>query len=106
MQRAIDETTRRRRVQEQYNTIHGITPEGIQKKIADSRLAGSHEALPGIETEDVEIGKLSPEGMKRYVEELTDQMDLAARNLEFELAAKIRDKLTEINQVRKLQKKK
>ncbi|HEX3099402.1 MAG TPA: excinuclease ABC subunit UvrB [Patescibacteria group bacterium] len=106
MQRAIDETTRRRKVQEAYNTKHGITPEGIIKKIQDSRLAGSHEALPGIETEDVEIGKLSPQGMKHYIEELTDQMELASQNLEFELAAKIRDKLVEINQVRKLQKKK
>jgi excinuclease ABC subunit B len=106
MQRAIDETTRRRKVQEEYNTAHGITPEGIIKKIQDSRLAGSHEALPGIGTEDVEIGKLSPEGMKHYVDELTDQMELASKNLEFELAGKIRDKLVEINQVRKLQKKK
>ncbi len=76
-----------------------------QKKIQDSRLAGSHEALPGADMEEVNIGKLSPEGMKNYIEELTDQMDLASRNLEFELAAKIRDKLEEINQVRRLQKK-
>lgn len=106
MQRAIDETTRRRKVQEAYNTAHGITPEGIIKAIQDSRLAGSHEALPGIDTEDVEIGKLSPQGMKNYIEELNDQMELASQNLEFELAAKIRDKLVEINQVRKLQNKK
>jgi excinuclease ABC subunit B len=106
MQRAIDETTRRRKLQEAYNKKHGITPEGIQKAIQDSRLAGSHEALPGAETEVVDISKLSPEGMKHYVDELTDQMELASRNLEFELAAKIRDKLVEINQVRKLQKKK
>ncbi len=105
MQRAIDETTRRRKVQEEYNTKHGITPEGIQKKIQDSRLAGSHEALPGADLEEVDVGKLSPEGMKNYIEELTDQMDLAARNLEFELAAKLRDRLEEINQVRRLQKK-
>ena len=106
MERAINETKRRRKVQESYNTKHGITPEGIIKKIQDSRLAGSHEALPGIDTEDVEIGKLSPQGMKHYVEELTDQMELASKNMEFELAAKIRDKLVEINQVRKLQNKK
>lgn len=105
MQRAIDETTRRRKVQEEYNTKHGITPEGIQKKIQDSRLAGSHEALPGAEVEEVDIGKLSPEGMKNYIDELNDQMDLASKNLEFELAAKIRDRLTEIDQVRRLQKK-
>ncbi len=106
MQRAIDETTRRRKVQEAYNKKHGITPEGIIKKIAESRLAGSKEALPGADVEEVDIGKLTPVAMKHYVDELTDQMELASRNLEFELAAKIRDKITEINQVRRLQKKK
>ncbi|HEX3096050.1 MAG TPA: excinuclease ABC subunit UvrB [Patescibacteria group bacterium] len=106
MERAINETKRRRKLQESYNTKHGITPEGIQKKITDSRLAGSHEALPGAELEEVNIGKLSPQGMKAYIDELNDQMELASRNLEFELAAKIRDRITEINQVRKLQKKK
>ena len=105
MQRAMDETTRRRKVQEEYNTKHGITPESIQKKIQDSRLAGSHEALPGGDAEELDVGKLSPEGIKRYVEELTDQMDLASKNLEFELAARMRDRITEINQMRRLQKK-
>lgn len=105
MQRAIDETTRRRKVQEEYNAKHGITPESIQKKIQDSRLAGSHEALPGGDAEELDVGKLSPEGIKRYVEELTDQMELASKNLEFELAARMRDRITEINQMRRLQKK-
>ena len=105
MQRAIDETTRRRKVQEEYNTKHGITPEGIIKKIAETRLAGSKEALPGADMEEIDIGRLTPEALKHYVDELTDQMELASRNLEFELAAKIRDKITEINQMRRLQKK-
>lgn len=106
MQRAIDETTRRRKVQEEYNTAHGITPEGIQKKIQDSRLAGSHEeSLAGADVEEVDVGRLTPEAMKQYIIELEDQMDLASRNLEFELAAKLRDKITEIKQVQRLQKK-
>lgn len=106
MQRAIDETTRRRKIQEIYNKKHGITPEGIQKKIQDSRLAGSHEeSLPGAEVEDVNVGDLTPQGLKVYIDELTDQMNLAAQNLEFELAAKMRDRLEEIKNVQKLQKK-
>jgi excinuclease ABC subunit B len=105
MKRAMDETIRRRKVQEEYNAKHGITPESIQKKIQDSRLAGSHEALPGGDAEELDVGKLSPEGIKRYVEELTDQMELASKNLEFELAARMRDRITEINQMRRLQKK-
>ena len=106
MQRAIDETTRRRKIQEIYNKKHGITPEGIQKKIQDSRLAGSHEeSLPGAEVEDVNVGDLTPQGLKVYIDELTDQMNLAAQNLEFELAAKMRDRLEEIKNMQKLQKK-
>lgn len=105
MQRAIDETTRRRKIQEEYNTKHGITPEGIIKKIAETRLAGNKEALPGADIEEVNINNLDPKAMKMYIDELTDQMELASKNLEFELAAKLRDRITEINQVRRLQKK-
>lgn len=106
MQRAIEETTRRRKLQEAFNKKHGITPEGIKKKIADSRLAGSYEALSGADVEEVDVSRLTPQAMKNYVDELNDQMDLASKNLEFELAAKIRDHITEINQVQRLQKKK
>lgn len=105
MERAISETTRRRKVQEEYNSKHGITPESIQKKIQDSRLAGSHEALAGADVEEVDITKLNPEGLKQYILELTDQMELASQNLEFELAAKMRDRLIEVKQVQKLKKK-
>ncbi len=104
MQRAIDETTRRRKIQEQYNQDHGITPASIQKAIADTRLAGGRvpEALPGIETREVDPGKLNKTELKFYLEELNDQMDLAAKNLEFELAASLRDKIAEIKKLKKL----
>ena len=107
MQRAITETERRRKVQEAFNAKHGITPASIQKKISETRLAGSHEedSLPGAEIETVDVTRLTPDATKRYIEELTDQMELASKNLEFELAAKLRDRITEINQVRKLKKK-
>ncbi|MCL5775275.1 MAG: excinuclease ABC subunit B, partial [Patescibacteria group bacterium] len=45
MQSAIDETTRRRKVQETYNKKHGITPQGIMKKISEGRLAGAKAAI-------------------------------------------------------------
>ncbi len=105
MQRAITETERRRKLQEAFNKKHGITPAGIKKKIADTRLAGSHEALPAADIEEVDVAKLDPKALKMYMDELSDQMDLAAKNLEFELAAKIRDRLSEITQMRRLQKK-
>lgn len=105
MQRAIDETTRRRKIQEAYNKKHGITPESVIKKVQDTRLAGSHEALAGADIEEVKINNLTPSALKNYITELSDQMDLASQNLEFELAAKLRDRISEIKQVRKLQKK-
>ncbi len=105
MSAAIEETTRRRKIQEKYNTDHGITPESIQKKIADSRLAGSHESLPPINPNELDPTKLSDSEVKLYIEELSDQMDLASKNLEFELAAKIRDQITEIKQIQKMKKK-
>ncbi len=104
MERAIKETTRRRKIQEAYNTKHGITPASIQKAITESRLAGSHEVIPD-EPKEIDVTRLDKDELKFYVAELTDQMELAAKNMEFELAAKIRDKITEINKVRKLRNK-
>ncbi len=106
MKAAIDETTRRRKIQEAYNTKHGITPESIQKKIADSRLAGSHKEVAPVNPNELDPTKLSMDEVKLYIAELNDQMDLASRNLEFELAAKLRDQITEIKQIQKMRKKK
>lgn len=105
MKAAIDETTRRRKIQEDYNTEHGITPESIIKKIAESRLAGKKESLPGSDTKEIDVGKLNKDELKVYILELSEQMDLAARNMEFELAAELRDRITEIKQLQKLKKK-
>jgi excinuclease ABC subunit B len=106
MEAAIGETKRRRQIQEAFNHQHGITPQTIQKKIAESRLAGSKEALPGDGSagNNVDVTKLDKDELKYYVAELTDQMDLAAKNMEFELAAQLRDRISEINKIRKLKK--
>ncbi len=105
MQRAIAETVRRREIQEAYNKAHGITPASIQKKIAESRLAGGKETAIEANLDEVDVTTLEMDKLKYYIEELTDQMELAAKNLEFELAAQIRDKLEEINKLRKLKKR-
>lgn len=104
MQRAIDETTRRRKLQEAYNKKHGITPQTIVKAIADSRLAGAkHEIL---EThDDADVTKMDQKELKFYLDELEEQMDLAAKTLEFETAAKIRDRIEEIKKIKRLSKK-
>lgn len=108
MKSAIEETTRRRKVQEAFNKKHGIEPASIIKKIAESRLAGKaeEESLPGSPIANVDPAKLNDREMKLYLDELNDQMELASRNLEFELAAEIRDRITELKQLQKLRKKK
>lgn len=104
MQRAIDETLRRRKIQEEYNSNHGITPESIIKKITESRLAGKKEQASTPDRINIDPGKLSKEELRLYIEELNEQMELASLNLEFELAAEIRDKITELKQLQKMKK--
>ncbi len=105
MERAIAETTRRRKIQEVYNKKHGITPAGILKKIGESRLGGMKESLPSGElVPDANPKEMDKKELKYYILELEEQMDLASQNLEFELAAQLRDKITEIKKVMKLKK--
>ena len=104
MQRAIDETNRRRKIQADYNKQHNITPETIQKAIIDSRLAGSKVETTKADDER-DTTKMDKQELRFYLEELNEQMDLAARNLEFELAAKIRDRIEEIKKLSKLRKR-
>ena len=108
MQRAIEETTRRRKLQQDYNKKHGITPTSIQKNIAASRLAGAKREIPlaGDDRSDANISKMDADELRFYENELEEQMDLASKNLEFELAAKLRDKLEEIKKIKKLSKRK
>jgi len=86
MQRAIDETERRRKVQSEYNKEHNITPQGIKK-----------EVLKGIEaTHAIEKGKELPEDIRKEIKIVEEQMKAAAMELEFEMAAKLRDRLFEL----------
>ena len=104
MKSAMDETTRRRKIQEDYNKEHNITPEGIQKAIVDSRLSGSKKEI--VEKDDRDPSQMDKQEIKFYMDELNEQMDLASRNLEFETAAKIRDRIEEVRKLQKLKGKK
>jgi len=95
MKRAIDETNRRRATQTKYNKAHHITPKTIQKKIAS---IVDHDLKPEIPREFVKLESL--EDIAGYVKLKEAEMKTAARNMEFEKAAVIRD---EIIQLRKLQ---
>lgn len=100
MQAAIDETNRRRKIQTAYNKKHGITPKTIIKAIKESRLAGGKIEEEVVDPADVR--KMDKQELRYYLDELGEQMDLASRNMDFEQAAKIRDRISEIRKITKL----
>ncbi len=100
MQRAIDETNRRREVQENYNTEHGIIPTGIKKAIHDVMEAGdsgNDKRRGGRGGKDAAAQNdkitLSMDEATKRMKQLEKQMYDCARNLEFETAAQLRDEL-------------
>lgn len=96
MQAAIDETIRRRTIQEAYNTTHGITPTSITKAIKETRLAGAGKKEESVELD--EIKEVPDEEVPHLLHDLENKMNLAAQNLEFEEAARLRDLITELEQ--------
>ncbi|HEX5798364.1 MAG TPA: excinuclease ABC subunit UvrB [Candidatus Saccharimonadales bacterium] len=92
MKRAIDETNRRRKIQEQYNKQHKITPQGIAKNIDK----GMRKDLPDSEKSKLDIKKIPKDEYKHLIRDLNRQMDLAAANLQFEKAAELRDMIKEL----------
>jgi len=94
MRRAIEETNRRRRIQEQYNEDNNITPQSIIKPIDMSlvRIAeGDYVTVP-MEPEDP-AEELTPQQRQKFINELEDSMRDAAKKFEFERAAKLRDRI-------------
>lgn len=97
MQRAIDEVTRRRKVQEAYNKKHGITPQGIKKAIKEGILGQVHyERKNAVEELPKNLSRLPQDELKDLIYSLRSQMELAAQNLEFESAAKLRDQIQKL----------
>ncbi len=102
MQRAIGETDRRRDRQIAYNAAHGITPRSVEKRVADI-MEGAHAGAPlparqyaKVADEAAAYAAMSPEQMARRLKELEKQMYAHARNLEFEEAARVRDRIREL----------
>ena len=91
MESAIRETTRRREIQQQYNKDHNITPKTIKKKVADVLEISTRK-----EEKDFNSKKLTKGEKKKLIEQLTKEMKAAAKLLEFEHAAYIRDKINKL----------
>ena len=93
MKKTLDETTRRRTIQEAYNTEHGITPQGVNKKIDE----GLRAVIPQ-QAKDAkrDLKKIPKEEIPSVIKDLTSQMDLAAANLQFEEAAELRDIISDL----------
>ena len=104
MAQAIDETNRRREKQVAYNTEHGIDPTPLRKKIADitDLITKEAEDTETLNSKAVSSGiKVSGHSLPRQeliglIESLTDQMKMAAGDLQFELAARFRDEIREL----------
>jgi excinuclease ABC subunit B len=94
MKNAIGETLRRRQIQEEYNKEHGITPQGIKKAIKDI----AERVKVVAETREHYLSKesASKDEIVRLIKELESQMKKAAKNLEFEKAALLRDRIIEL----------
>jgi len=90
MRDAILETERRRKIQEEHNKKHGITPKTIKKKI--------HSIAPQKIADNEKIKKVKSNEIPRLIEELENQMDIASMNMEFERAAEIRDEIEFLRQ--------
>lgn len=96
MQRAIDETNRRRSIQKAHNEKHGITATSISKTIDESMRAQVGAESKEAKTAKINLDKIPKEDYDTLVKDLSAQMDLASANLEFEKAADLRDLIAEI----------
>lgn len=96
MQAAIDETNRRRGIQEAYNQEHNITPTSIEKAISE----GLRAIIPkkADDKPRVDLKKIPKDEYASLIKDLSGQMELASANLEFEKAAELRDLISEIRQ--------
>lgn len=100
MQRAMDETNRRREIQIAYNEKHGITPKTIEKKIHDitDQIRNEHDAVVD---KQLEIDENSDKTPKQLIKEKEAEMNEAVKNLDFETAAILRDEIQALEEKRK-----
>ncbi|MHB8085264.1 MAG: excinuclease ABC subunit UvrB [Dehalococcoidia bacterium] len=93
MKNAIEEVYRRRKIQEAYNKEHGITPQGIKKAVKDIT---ERVKVVAEERAKYETGHVPPDEIARLIKDLESQMKKAAKNLQFEKAALLRDRIVDL----------
>lgn len=104
MKRAIDETNRRRAIQIAYNKEHGITPETVRKAIHDTLRPEQAEEEQKVETPSAAAARqkaetLDSKQLAEYIKKLEKEMQEAAKALEFERAAQLRDEIAELREL-------
>ena len=90
MEKAISETNRRRKIQQEYNEKHHITPKTINKSVRDSI------SITDVKDIEVEYKLEKEDDIKETISKLTDEMLKFASEMEFEKAAELRDKIKEL----------
>ena len=95
MKFAMDETIRRRKIQETYNQEHGITPTGISR-IVEDRMRGEDVMGDEAKRAKIDLKKIPKDEYKHLLKDLAAQMELASANLQFEAAAELRDLIADI----------
>ena len=90
MEKAISETNRRRKIQQEYNEKHHITPKTINKSVRDSI------SITDVKDIEVEYKLEKEDDIKEIISKLTDEMLKFAPEMEFEKAAELRDKIKEL----------
>ena len=96
MRKAIDETNRRRKIQNEYNTKNNITPKTIIKEIGEVITLTSEDKVENVVLDVETYKQMTPYQKKKVIEQLEKQMKEAAKNLNFEEAMALRDLIFEL----------
>ena len=99
MRRTLEETGRRRKVQTEYNKVHGITPEGIKKQIVDILSSIYEKDYYTIPVDELEEQGIQPKKLTKVMKKLKREIDDAAKKWDFERAAQLRDRLLKLEKI-------
>jgi excinuclease ABC subunit B len=98
IRRTVDETSRRRQIQMEFNRENNITPQTIRKHIADILSSLAEQDYVTIEKEEETLPDVPLDKIKKHIQDLTKKMFEAARDLEFEKAAQLRDRIRSLEE--------